>query len=296
MKKNHLIIGFIAAVLLSFISCSDFPGYKKTDTGLYYKFFVQNEDSLKPQLGDIMTVDMIYKIQKTDSLIFDSRKMDQLSKLMLLKPMYNGDISEGLAMMASGDSASFIINADSFFIKNVGLQKLPDFIKPETKLTFYVKIRSIQKKADYEKEQKLKMEKLKAFVEERKAKEPEELKAYLKENKITAKPTTSGLYYIETKKGTGVKLKNGQTVKIHYTGKLLDGTVFGTSKGKEPLSFVLGNKEVIEGWEEGLLLMKIGGQATLIIPSSLAYGADGRGQVIMPYTTLTFDVEVIDAK
>jgi FKBP-type peptidyl-prolyl cis-trans isomerase FkpA len=243
-----------------------------------------------------MTVDMTYKVKETDSLIFDSKTMEQLSKLQLSEPLYKGDISEGLALMAIGDSASFIMSADSFFIKNVGLEKSPKFVKPETKLVFYVKLKEIQKKADYEKEKNLRIEKIKAMMEEQKAKEPEDIKKYVKDNNITVKPTSSGLYYIETKKGTGAIIKNGQTVNIHYTGKLLDGTVFGTSKSKDPLSFALGSKEVIEGWEEGIALMRVGGKATLVIPSSLAYQSEGRGSLIMPYTPLVFEVEVIDAK
>jgi FKBP-type peptidyl-prolyl cis-trans isomerase len=296
MKKNQLYVLLISATMLTFSSCSDYPGYKKNNTGLYYKFYVQNEGNQKPEMGDVLTVNMMYKVQGKDSVIFNSKDVPEPSRLLLSKSVYSGDISEGLAMMSLGDSASFIINADSFYRKNIGLEKMPPFIKPGSKLVFDCKLKSIQKKADFEKEQKLRQEKISAMMEERKAKESEDIKTYIKDNKIYSKPTVSGLYYIETKRGSGAKAENGKTITVNYTGKLFDGTVFDSSEGKKPIEFVLGTKQVIPGWEEGLLLMRAGGKAKLIIPSVLAYGQNGAGQVILPYTPLVFDVELIDVK
>ncbi|HNW99492.1 MAG TPA: FKBP-type peptidyl-prolyl cis-trans isomerase [Bacteroidales bacterium] len=292
-KTFYLAIIIIATIMTS---CSKYSGFKESDTGLFYKFHVQNDDAQKAELGDVMTVKMSYCIQKNDSMLFTSDSLPEPSKLMLMKPDYNGDISEGLAMMAVGDSASFIVSADSFYFKNVGLKTLPEFIKAGTMLKFNVKLISIQKKADYEKEMKLKQEKYAAMLEELKAKEPETIKEYIKENKITAKPSATGLYYIETTKGTGVKPVKGQTVTVNYTGKFLDGTIFDSSEGREPIKFVIGNNEVIPGWEEGILLMKAGGKAKFIIPSELAYSSRGAGGLIKPYTPLLFEVELVTVK
>ena len=82
-------------------------------------------------------------------------------------------------------------------------------------------------------------------MEERKAKEPEDIKTFIKENKIYSQPTATGLYYVETLRGTGVKAENGKTVQVKYTGKLFDGTIFDSSEGKAPISFKIGSKEVI---------------------------------------------------
>jgi len=299
MKKNYVSILMFAAIALTFSSCSEYPGYKKNDNGLFYKFYTKNKDAQKPEVGDVMTVEMCYKIKgekkEKDSVLFSSKDAQTASKLMLVKPIYKGDISEGLAMMSVGDSASFLVNADSFFVKNVGIQKTPDFVKGH-KLVFDVKLISFQKKADYDKEQKLKMEKIQAMMEERKTKEPDDIKKYLLDNKIKVKPTATGLYYVETKRGTGQKAANGKKVKVKYTGKLFDGTVFDSSEGKEPIEFTLGSKEVIPGWEEGILMMKEGGKATMVIPSSLAYSSNGAGNTIMPYTPLVFDVELVAVK
>lgn len=119
------------------------------------------------------------------------------------------------------------------------------------------------------------------------------LEQYIQDNNITVEPTASGMYYIETKKGNGVHPTSlTQTVKVKYTGKLLrNGVVFDSTADGESISFPLGG--VILGWQEGLRLMKEGGTATLIIPSSIAYGPSGQS-TIGPYETLIFEVELVD--
>jgi len=129
----------------------------------------------------------------------------------------------------------------------------------------------------------------------KKEQEMKDLKTYLKENKIKTDPTASGLYYIETQEGTGVQAEAGDMVKVHYTGKLLDGTVFDSSIDRgEPIEFKLGAGRVIKGWDEGIALMKEGGKATLIIPSNLGYGSREIPNVIPAYSTLVFDVELVE--
>jgi peptidylprolyl isomerase len=106
--------------------------------------------------------------------------------------------------------------------------------------------------------------------------------------------TPSGLKYIEITEGGGATPQKGQTVVVHYTGTLEDGTKFDSSRDRgRPFSFKLGVGQVIQGWDEGLSTMKVGGRRQLIIPSELGYGPRGAGGVIPPNATLIFDVELL---
>ncbi len=96
--------------------------------------------------------------------------------------------------------------------------------------------------------------------------------------------------------GSGPAARKGQTVKVHYTGTLENGTKFDSSRDRgEPIEFQLGAGQVIQGWDEGLMQLNVGDKAKLIIPPHLGYGARGAGGVIPPNATLIFDVELVGA-
>jgi len=109
--------------------------------------------------------------------------------------------------------------------------------------------------------------------------------------------TPSGLGYTIDQPGTGARPQAGQSVSVHYTGWLTDGTKFDSSRDRgEPFEFPLGQGRVIEGWDEGVADMQIGEKRTLIIPAALGYGDQGSGDVIPPNATLVFKIELLGAR
>lgn len=106
--------------------------------------------------------------------------------------------------------------------------------------------------------------------------------------------TDSGLQYVDIVEGDGASPNKGDTVVVHYTGTLEDGRKFDSSRDRgQPFSFKVGVGQVIQGWDEGVGSMKVGGRRKLIIPADLGYGARGAGGVIPPNATLIFDVELL---
>ncbi len=297
-----------SAVAISSCNTSKYPGYEQTKDGLYYKLIKHDEKGKKAAEGDVLMMDMVYKNDK-DSVIFNSATQGRKVPVPLTKPSFKGGLEEGFAMLSPGDSASFIVSADSLFIKTFGMKEMPKEIAKGSMLTFFIKVDEIKSKAEIEKMREERMAAAEIEAVKRKAEEKVELDKYLAEKKITTKPTESGLIYIEKTKGNGTAAEMGKKVKMNYVGRLLDGTVFDTNSEKiakennmhsggrtyAPFEFTVGKGEVIPGWDEALPMMKVGGKATFIIPSSIAYGEMNQGP-IKPFSTLVFEVELLDVK
>ena len=293
MRKTFLFsIALLAIISVLFTSCSTgkYPGYTETDSGLFYKFHEQsNVDSLKPVIGDILTLEMTYR--SGDSVLFNSADLPGPFQLPLQLPTFQGDFSEGLALMSDGDIATFIVSADSIYLKTFKFNSLPDFIDSGSVLYFDIKFINSMSQEEA-------MKQYQERIEQKKNEETSDLLKYIEENNITVIPTESGMYYIETVKGKGKKAESGKKVKVHYTGTLLDGTKFDSSfdhPDAKPIEFTLGKGMVIKGWDEGIGLMRVGGKSTLVIPSVIAYGERGRGN-IPPYAPLVFEVELVDVE
>lgn len=109
--------------------------------------------------------------------------------------------------------------------------------------------------------------------------------------------TSSGLKYLDLEPGQGAVPQRGQTVEVHYTGWLESGKKFDSSVDRgQPFQFLVGQGQVIPGWDEGLLSMKVGGKRKLTIPGDLAYGPRGFGDIIPPNATLIFEVQLLSVK
>lgn len=295
---SAILTAAIAAAFFTSCKNSPYDGYDTSESGVYYKFYEQNEDGKKPVEGDFVSVRMIYKNDK-DSVLFNSKDFtknpDGTLDFPLTKSTFKGSFEDALAMMGEGDSASFKISADSVYLKTFGAKELPPYVAPGSMLTFETKLVKIKSKEEVEKEmqaeQQKQMEEMQKMMEQRKGAEGGEIEDYLTKNKITLKPTESGLYYIEQKKGTGARVKEGDNVTVAYTLYLLDGT----KMEENTATFGLNQGAMIPGFIEGLTKMNVGGKATLLMPSALAYGEMG-SRSIPPYTPLLFEVEIKDTK
>jgi FKBP-type peptidyl-prolyl cis-trans isomerase len=287
MKKIFLL-SLVFGVL--FTSCQQqtktksYDGYTQSSTGLYYKFYQQNEGE-NPQIMDVLDVMLSCSINDTAVIIPENRMI-----LPMMESLFAGDIYEGFKMMHKGDSASFMVRADSTFITLFG-SPMPNVFSIDDLMRFEIRLNDFYPESEMQAKQ---IEYMKENYSAETAKAEQKLSEYFKNNNITAKETASGLNYVITKEGNGEKPSVGTLIKVHYTGKLLDGTVFDSSVNRnEPFQFVLGIGQVIPGWDEGLQLLSKGSKAVLYIPYYLAYGDRGAG-TIPPFSTLIFEVELID--
>lgn len=298
MNKITMLLG--TAMLAGLISCnkSEYDGFTKAENGLHYKFFTQDENGVKAVEGDGVSIKIVYALKRTptDSILFDSKLNSEdgsgTIRYILPKSSFPGSLEDAIGMMSKNDSADFIISADSFFLKTNKMTALPPFAKPGDKLLITIKMVEIKSKKDLDENQKKQEAEIAAMAETEKPK----MDAYLTDNKITVAPTASGLIFIETQKGKGKDHpKATDEVTVHYTGTLLDGTKFDSSLDRgQPATFPL--SQVIPGWTEGIQLMTKGSKAKLIIPSALGYGARGAGAQIPPFSSLVFEVELLDFK
>mgnify|MGYP000862259573 CR=1 FL=1 len=261
--------------------------YTRDKNGAEYYIFNPKKGARIAE-GQVVTLHLKYSNSK-DSVIFDSWSMGGPLQIQVAKPAFKGDLMSCLVMLTNGDSASFLISADSMFMQTFGIE-LPEFIEKGSKLTFFAKVQKVNSIEELKAEEKQK--EIKKHMEETAA-----IDKYIADNNLKPQTTASGLKYVMYQEGTGAQATAGKTVRVHYTGKLLDGTKFDSSVDRnDPLEFPLGQGRVIKGWDEGIALLKVGGKALLIIPSDLGYGARGAGGVIPPFTPLTFEVELIEVK
>ena len=289
MKRSLFLVAMsllLSAVVASCAQKSPFPGYTATDNGLYYKLITQGTgEQIKD--GDVIKVDLAYYIN--DSLLYSTNQLPEQAYDLVRESFFKGDLYDGFRLMHVGDSMSFMINADSLFTKQFRAPSLPEFLKPGDYIRWEVKVGEAMTEEGF---QKMKDDEAAALQQASK----DAFAAYLAENNITAQPQESGLVYVCTKPGKGRKPKADQMVKVHYTGRLLDGTQFDSSVERgEPIEFKLGAHQVIPGWDEGIALMSKGEKGILYIPYDLAYGQRQTGP-IPAYSNLIFEVELVDFK
>jgi|SRR6185312_4406297 len=298
LKSGLCIVA--AAALLAGCKSGGFETDK--DSGIQYRFIKQTNSGGKPAIGDVVNVAMVCTTEK-DSVLFNSAKKggDSLGTFKIpVRKNFNGCIEQGFTMMSVGDSAEFKVSADSLYLKEFRAPKLPAFIRPGSMVTFRIRLVKFMTQKQAQEEQQQAMAKRAQEMMQRKMQEPAIIAKYLSDNKITVKPTDDSLFFIERAGKGGKGIKEGDSISVKYKGTLLDGTVFDQSDhgpGHQTLDMVYSKSMMlIKGWIEALGTMHEGEKARILLPSWLAYGPRGSGQMIPPYTPLVFDMEVVKVK
>ena len=310
MKKHLKFAAMILAAAVLTTSCnlfnrSDIKGFKKTKSGLHYKIEQKNDKGEKPHVGDVIVGEMVLRL---DTNVLFSNEGNPGRLMMINDSIFDGhSIDEGLMMMHEGEKAVFAIYADSiarFFQES----QMPPMYKKGTGMIFYYEV-TLNDVISHD-ELMQEMDNFRAEMKQRQEGEASVIAQYIADNKITAQPNDEGLYVIVNKKGNGPKVAAGKEVAMNYTGRLLDGKIFDSNIEKDakeagifdanrpctPLTYTVGKMSLIKGWDDGVMGMTQGSNITLIIPSSLAYGERGAGNLILPYSPLRFDIDIISVK
>ena len=306
MKVNpKLSIAAVAALSL-LAACKNNGGAGfETDqnTGVQYHFYKHDDKGAKPVIGDYAEIMLTLK-NANDSVIYDSRHKKRaedttVTVKMHLKESFKGCLPDGITLMALGDSASFKLSADSLYLKTFQSKELPAFIKAGSMVTFDIKLVSFETPQQMSDDIDKRVAERKEMLEKRKADEQTDIAKYIADNNIKVTPESDGIYILKRVKGKGKPLKNGDSVEVKYTGMLLDGTVAETSDhgpGSKTFTLVYGKDYFIKGFDDIISYLEEGGSIRAIIPSALAYGEQKQSHLILPYTPLIYDVEIIKVK
>jgi len=281
MRSIVLII--LVAVLFTACNQPKKSNFVSDPNGYEYVFH-KNESTPNVKPGDYIEVHMINS-KMNDSIIYSTYENNQPYKFQVTEPLNSGDIMSFFVQMSQGDSATVRVVVDSVYRK-----RLPPFFNAGDKMQYHIRMDKVTNQQEFESaeldvlKQQLIMDK--TLLDE-----------YLATNGIDAEEKPNGMRIVIDNEGAGPNIRAGNTVEVHYTGKLLDGTVFDSSIPREqPFSFAVGQGKVIPGWDEAILLMKKGTKARIWLPSYLAYGKSRASAEIGPNSILTFEMEVISVK
>lgn len=263
---------------------NDVADYKTTPNGLLYKFEREAPNRITLEPGDLAHLHVEYWMG--DSLIFNTKTINgnQPVAEVVKNYSYPADVNEGIMMLSPGDIAIFKTTLAN--LSTHTKTPIPPFITGEY-ATWRIEMTGYKTKEELNKDQ--------ANLAE---KEDQEIKNYLTKNKLQGTRLESGVYVVTHEEGTGDLPTKGQTISVNYTGKLLNGTVFDSNIDPKfnhvyPIEFPVGQGRMIKGWDEAFITMRPGQKATLIIPSSLAYGKRSPSPDIPANSILVFDVEFL---
>lgn len=306
-KLKSIVLAVIVAMAV--MSCENFGGdsnEKTTASGLTYRYIIKSELAEQPE-GKYLMLNMVYT-DDNDSAWLDTREAG--NTIPVPKPdstmLATGtSLEQVFAVLTKGDSIEFSIPVTEFFEGLPG-GRIPPGVDTVGNFNFTIGVEDVMTEQQVRaRQQELQIKQ----SQEQLATDITIIDQYLADNNITAETTASGLRYTITEAGNGHKPSVGDTVRVNYTGQLMDGQVFDTSRedvarengifspqrpAYDPLKFPLGVRAVISGWDEGIGYLDEGAKAKLYIPSTLAYGPRGAGGAIGPNSILIFDVELVE--
>ncbi|MDY0279973.1 MAG: FKBP-type peptidyl-prolyl cis-trans isomerase [Salinivirgaceae bacterium] len=280
--KRLFYLGILTA-LVALYSCNN--DRKVHEKGFEYIIHKQDNYGLVPRVGDIMILDL--KITAPNDSVLESANS---IPMQLQKPSHEGgSIEDALIFMHRGDSMTFFINAINFYSYSKK-EPAPMHFSENEILRFDIVMRDIMSMKKFEEVRRT--NRSSGFLEERVF-----VDQYL--NKVSKNRTEidSMLYYIPELVGTGAKIKEGDIVAFHYLSYFLDGKMFSnTYKNNTPFIITVGDNSIIEGLTKGIIGLQEGSKGRIVIPSYLAYGTEGIKDMVPPFSTLVFDVEIISVK
>lgn len=284
MRKISIALMIISLTML-FACGGENLEFKKHEDGFQYAFIDRSETGLSPRIGDVVTMKISIKAPN-DSTI----KRTNYFRIQVQKSKFKGGIDNALQFMHEGDSMAFLIDALKYY-RYYEKGVVPEYLKNGDLLRFDIRLEDVKSMKEVQKERTLKQisgEKREVIA----------LKQFLSRSAIKDSAALNRVYVKTLRNGNGRVPKMRDKVSIHYFGYFVDGSEFDNSYERgEPFDFTLGSKQVIEGLEQGVMKMKVGEKATIVIPSPLAYGDDGMPRAnIPPNTTLVFDVELLEIK
>lgn len=310
MTTRIISIALLSAATIGFTACNNSGGEFKTINGMEYKI-VKDAKGKNAAIGDVVEFNLVAKCDTT--VINDTWKQGRPAANKVDSARNSSDIMAVFPFLSPGDSAIIVISCDSILAPMTAEQLsrgVPPWLKKGNKITINLSVVSVKSEADYQKEMEAKQAEEMKKIEDQKAQQlpldDKTLQEYFAKNNIKAEKTASGLYYTIQKPGSGAPIAKGQTVSMMYTGKTLDGNIFDSNNdpevakknghGNEPLTFAVGQGQMIPGVDEGVGLLKKGAKATLYLPSPIAYGPQSPNPSIPANAIMIFEVDITDVK
>ena len=282
MSGRNPLGHLLPALFALFFSCNS-TDYDVTPNGLHYRMVVTGEGK-KPVIGDRMTLHLSYENAQGQEL-YNSRILGDDFILELTAPTFRGGIEEGFSMMGEGDSAHFLVPADSMFIRTFNMP-IPTTVKSGEQLLFKVKMKSIVSSVEYKSRQR-------ALADSVATADAIAMAQYMTRNNIISEPVRPGVYLIAFEAGRGEAPVAGDSVEVEYTATFLDGSVFdASSRSGTSLKYILGDGTRLKVWDEAISTMRPGAVSRLVLASAEAFGSRGYGPV-PPNTPVVYDIKLL---